>query len=52
MFKLTKESGFVKNVCIPLILNGTYDFEQCPNLFNLKEVVGEVLEDMGFFKVE
>lgn len=49
MFKLNKESGLVKNVWVPLILNGTYTFEQCPNLFNLREVVEEVLEEMGFF---
>ena len=52
MFKLTKESGLVKNVWVPLILNGTYTFEQCPNLFNLREVVQEVLEEMGFFETE
>ncbi|MBU5677920.1 hypothetical protein KQI88_15995 [Alkaliphilus sp. MSJ-5] len=48
MFKLTKESGIVKNVWVPLILNGTYTFEQCPNLFNLREVVEEVLIEVGF----
>lgn len=50
MFKLTKESGLVKNVWVPLILNGTYSFEQCPNLFNLKEVVEVVLVDVGFIE--
>ncbi len=39
MFKLTKESGLLKNAWVSLILNGTYIFEQCPNLFNLMEVV-------------
>lgn len=48
MFKLTKESGLVKNVWVPLILNGTYRFEQVPNLFNLQEVVEEVLIEVGF----
>ena len=52
MFKLTKESGLVKNVWVPLILNGTYTFEQCPNLFNLREVVQEVLIEVGFIKEE
>ena len=52
MFTLTKESGLVKNVWIPLIMNGTYTFEQCPNLFNLREVVQEVLIEVGFIKEE
>lgn len=50
MFVLTKESGLVKNVWVPLIMNGTYTFEQCPNLFNLREVVEEVLTELGFLK--
>ena len=48
MFKRNKESGVVKNVWVPLILNGTYTFEQCPNLFNLRAADEEVLEEMGF----
>lgn len=48
MFKLTKESGLVKNVWVPLILNKTYTFEQVPNLFNLREVVENVLVEVGF----
>lgn len=48
MFKLTKESGLVKNVWVPLILNGTYKVEQVPNLLNLREVVNEVLLEVGF----
>lgn len=48
MFKLTRESGLVKNVWVPLIMNGTYEFEQVPNLFNLREVVEEVLIEVGF----
>lgn len=47
MFKLTKESGLVKNVWVPLILNGTYTYEQVPALLNLRECVGEVLKEMG-----
>ncbi|RXI38735.1 hypothetical protein DP129_10980 [Clostridium tetani] len=46
MFKLTKESGLTK-VWVSLILGGTYTFQQVPNLFNLKEAVGEVLKDVG-----
>lgn len=52
MFTLTKESGLVKNVWVPLILNGTYTFEQVPNLFNLREVVEGVLTELGFFEGE
>lgn len=50
MFKLTKESGLVKNVWVPLILNGTYKIEQVPNLVNLREVVNEVLKEIGFIE--
>ncbi|GCD10605.1 hypothetical protein Ctaglu_22280 [Clostridium tagluense] len=46
MFKFKKESGCVK-VWITLIVGGTYKFEQVPKLFNLREMVGEVLKDMG-----
>lgn len=52
MFKLTKESGLVKNVWVPLILNGTYTYDQVPALFNLREVVGEVLKEVGFIEEE
>ncbi|QDY32652.1 hypothetical protein CGS26_09905 [Clostridium sporogenes] len=47
MFKFNKESGCVK-VWITLILNGTYKVEQVPSLLNLKECVGEVLQEVGF----
>ncbi|WP_163201597.1 hypothetical protein [Clostridium sporogenes] len=47
MFKFNKESGCVK-VWITLIMNGTYKVEQVPNLLNLKECVGEVLQEVGF----
>ena len=46
MFKFNKDSGCVK-VWVSLILNGTYKFEQCPELVNLRECVRAVLEDMG-----
>lgn len=39
---LTKESGLVK-VWISFIMIGTYTVEQVPNLFNLKEVVSQVI---------
>ncbi|MBW9159759.1 hypothetical protein [Clostridium tagluense] len=46
MFKFNKQSGCVQ-VWITLIVGGIYKFEQCPKLFNLREMVGEVLKDMG-----
>lgn len=51
MFKLTKESGLTK-VWVSLILGETYNYEQVPELFNLKGAVGEVLVEVGFIKVE
>ncbi|QPW56418.1 hypothetical protein IRP61_11090 (plasmid) [Clostridium botulinum] len=48
MFTFNKNSGLVRSVWVPLIMNGTYTFEQCPALFNLRECVKEVLKDMGF----
>lgn len=38
----TKDSGLVK-VWVSLVLGGTYTLEQVPVLFNLKEVVTEVI---------
>lgn len=38
----TKNSGLVK-VWVSLIMAGTYTLEQVPTLFNLKEVVTEVI---------
>ncbi|GCD13282.1 hypothetical protein [Clostridium tagluense] len=49
MFNFTKNSGCTK-VWITLIIGGTYTFEQVPKLFNLREMVGEVLKDMGAIK--
>ncbi|MBU3176103.1 hypothetical protein KPL47_06940 [Clostridium estertheticum] len=46
MFTFTKNSGCTK-VWITLIIGGVYKFEQCPKLFNLRDMVGEVLKDMG-----
>lgn len=38
----TKDSGLVK-VWVSLVLDGTYTLAQVPNLFNLQEVVTEVI---------
>lgn len=38
----TKDSGLVK-VWVSLVLGGTYTLEQVPALFNLKEVVTQVI---------
>jgi hypothetical protein len=38
----TKDSGLVK-VWVSLVLSGTYTLDQVPNLYNLKEVVAEVV---------
>lgn len=43
----TKDSALVK-VWVSLILSGVYTYEQCPNLSNLKTVVGEVLTEAGY----
>ena len=40
----TKESGVVKT-WVNLVQNGTYTREQVPKLFNLREVVYEVLDE-------
>lgn len=42
----TKESGLVK-VWVSLVMAGTYALEQVPNLFNLREVVTEVVNSMA-----
>lgn len=38
----TKNSGLVK-VWVGLVMAGTYELEQVPTLFNLKDVVTEVV---------
>jgi hypothetical protein len=40
----TKDSGLVK-VWVRLVQNGTYTREQVPVLYNLREVVYEVLDE-------
>ncbi len=42
----TKDSAIVK-VCVSLVLSGVYTLEQVPALFNLKEVVAEVINSMA-----
>ncbi len=46
MFIFTKNSGLVK-VWVSLIMAGTYKLEQVPELFNLKDVVTEVVNTMA-----
>lgn len=41
-----KESGIVK-VWVNLVQNGTYTREQVPKMFNLQEVVAEVLDEQA-----
>ena len=42
----TKNSALVK-VWVSLVLSGVYTLEQVPALFNLKEVVAEVINSMA-----
>lgn len=39
-----KDSGLVK-VWVRLVLGGTYSLEEVPKLFNLKEVVTQVINE-------
>ncbi|MDU3009542.1 MAG: CD1375 family protein [Peptoniphilus harei] len=41
--KFTKDSGLVR-VWVNLIKNGYRKLEEVPNIFNLKEVVREIIE--------
>ena len=41
----TENSGLVK-VWVSLILNGTHTLDQVPDLFNLKEVVTQVVNSL------
>lgn len=43
----TKNSGLVK-IWVTMILNGTYTYDQVPNLSNLRTVVLEVLLEVGY----
>lgn len=40
----TKDSGLVK-LWVRMVENGTYTREQVPNIYNLREVVYEVLDE-------
>lgn len=40
----TKESGLVK-VWVSMVLSGTYTLEQVPQLFNLRDVVAQVIAE-------
>lgn len=42
----TKESGLVK-VWFSLVKTGVYTLEQVPELFNLKEVITEIINDIA-----
>lgn len=42
--QFTKESGLVK-VWVGLVMAGAYTLEQVPQLFNLREVVSEVIAE-------
>ena len=46
MMVFTKSSSLVK-VWVSLVLAGVYTLEQVPALFNLKEVVAEVINSMA-----
>ncbi len=41
-----KNSALVK-VWVSLVLSGTYTLDEVPKLFNLKEVVAEVINEMS-----
>lgn len=43
----SKNSALVKNVWVPLVLSGVYEYNQVPGLFNLRETVKEVLVELG-----
>lgn len=42
----TKDSALVK-IWVSLVLAGTYTLDEVPKLFNLKEVVAEVINEMS-----
>ena len=44
--KFDKESGIVK-VWVNLVQNGTYTRDQVPKMFNLQEVVADVLDEQA-----
>ncbi len=42
----SKESGIVK-VWVNLVKNGTYTRDQVPKMFNLQEIVADVLDEQA-----
>ena len=44
--KFTKDSALVKT-WVSLVLSGAYTKEQVPKLFNLRDVVGEVVDSLA-----
>lgn len=47
MIKFNKESGCV-NIWANLISKNIYNFEQIPNLLNLRECVEKVLQEVNY----
>lgn len=45
----TKDSSLVK-IWFSAVLGGVYERKDIPNLFNLQEVVNELLDEIGFPK--
>ena len=43
----TRDSALVK-IWVSLILANSYTYAQVPNLYNLREIVAEVLTELGF----
>lgn len=41
-----KESGLVK-VWVNMVQSGTYSRDQVPKMYNLQEIVGEVLDELA-----
>ena len=46
----TKDSALVK-VWVSLVLSWTYTLDEVPKLFNLKEVVAEVINSMAQWRI-
>lgn len=44
IMKYTKDNGLVK-IWVSLVMSGAYTVDQVPKLFNLKEVVTEVVNN-------
>ena len=46
MMVFTKDSALVKT-WVSLVLSGAYTKEQVPKLFNLRDVVGEIVDSLA-----